>query len=141
VATRELNGSVVKVEGGRAVIQLEPDESCGGGFSCACCSLSRREGQVIRIEAQGLEPGEAVRVSVPGYAGYVSSLVVFLLPVALFMAGVLVGGLFEGAEGARGTASVLGGVCGFALAVLIAVAVNRLLRNAYRVRRAPGPEA
>jgi positive regulator of sigma E activity len=134
--TREIEGTVVEVEGDRAVVQLEEHESCGGTFSCACCAGASQEPRKLHVTAEGLSVGDTVQVSIPAYAGYIGTLVVFLLPVGLFVAGMLIGGAVEGGEGANGMGPIIGGICGFALAVLIAMGVNRLLNRAtvYEVR-------
>ncbi len=133
---KEIQGKVVEIEGDKAVVQLEEHEACPGSFSCACCAGASREPRKLRVEASGLKEGDTVRVSIPAYAGYLGTVVIFLLPVALFVAGMLVGGLLEGGEGANGMGPIIGGICGFGLALLIALGVNRLLNRAtlYEVR-------
>jgi positive regulator of sigma E activity len=134
MGSREVTGTVVGVSDGRASVCLDADQSCGPALGCACCSLGRREGQTIRIAARGLQEGERVRVLMPAYATYVSILAVFVLPVVLFVVGLVVGGTFEAGEGGRDLPTIIGGLCGFGVAVLVALAVNRLLKNSYEVR-------
>ena len=138
---QEHRGKVIEVEGGNAVVQLEADEQCGFHLKCACCGWSAREPRLIRVSRDDLAPGDAVRVLIPAYAGYLSVLLVFVLPVTLFVAGLLVGGRFEDGSGAHGMPTVVGGVAGFALAVLVAAFVNRRLMGAGSfqvVRLGPG---
>lgn len=77
-----------------------------------------------------LAEGDTVHVAIPGYLGYLSILLVFVLPVVFFVAGILVGGQLEGGTAAHGMTTVMGGVCGFALAVLVAMLANRKLGRA-----------
>jgi positive regulator of sigma E activity len=109
-------GTVVSIEGERAVVQLRVDASCRSGFTCACCSALRPEARKIRVERGDLEEGDTVRVSAPAYAGYLATLVVFILPLVLFVAGVVVGGRLEPSGGAHGTPTAIGGVLGLLLA-------------------------
>ncbi len=139
--TQEHKGEVIGVEGGEAIVRLEANESCGSYLTCACCAWSAREPRVIRVPHGDLAQGDAVRVFIPTYAGYLSVLLVFVLPVVLFVAGLIVGGQFEDGSGAHGMPTVIGGLFGFALAVLLAVLANRRLMAAGSVEVVrTGPE-
>jgi len=131
-------GTVVEVEGDRAVIELETNESCGSSASCGCCSALQSGRRRLRVERNGLEAGDDVEVTMPAASGYLSALVVFGLPLVLFVVGMLIGGQFEPAGGANDMATIIGGVCGLAVAVVIAIFVNRALstgKNRLQVRR------
>lgn len=122
-------GKVVAIEGGEASVRLEPHESCGGRFRCACCTSFRPGPRTIRVNPEGLEIGDTVQVSMPAHGGYLSAFVLFVLPPVLFVAGILVGGAVADQGGADDLSIILGGVCGFGLAVAIALLVNRILNR------------
>jgi len=135
-------GTVVEVEGDRAMVELETNESCGSSAACGCCSAMQSGRRRLQVERNGLQAGDSVEVTMPAASGYLSALVVFGLPLVLFLVGILVGGQFEPAGGANDMATIIGGVAGLALAAVIAMIVNRALsrgKNRIRVRRlAPG---
>ena len=136
-------GSVVAVEGDRAVVQLKPSEACTTGFGCPCCASLRPEPRRIRVRRGELEEGDVVSVSVPAYVGYVGTLVVFVLPAVGFIAGAMVGWAFEGGSQAHGMPIIVGGVCGLAVAIGLATLVERKFADAasYEVRRVKEGEA
>ena len=136
-------GTVVALEGDQAVVELRSGESCEAGplvgrlGACGCCAGARPERR-LRVERAGLEAGDTVRVSVPAYAGYVRAAAVYGLPLAGFVAGLIVGGRFEPPGGANGTATIVGGLAGLAVAGAAAVLAIWLLgkgRNRPQVRR------
>lgn len=128
-------GEVVDIRDGEAVVRLRGDTSAACGFSCSCASMGP-EARTVRVEAEGLEVGDTVQVAIPAYTGYLSGFVVFILPIALVVAGIAVGGMLEPGQ-ANDIGPIVGGVIGFALAIGVAVAVNRALGRAERfeVRR------
>jgi len=142
VKRTEYVGTVISIEGDKAVVQLRAHRSCASVFGCACCSNMRPEATTVRVERGDLEEGDTVQVSVPAYAGYVSTFPLFVLPMILTIAGLPVGGWLEGGGSAHGMPTIIGGVLGFLLAVLIAVVVNRALSDArnYEVQRLRGDE-
>jgi len=129
-------GTVVAVEKDTALVELKPDPACAGSFSCSCCSLKPAEPRRVRVWKGDLEEGDTVYVGIPAYAGYLSTFVVFILPLVLFVTGLLVGARWE-SGGAHGLPTLVGAAIGFGTAVLIALAVNRWLADARRfsVRR------
>jgi positive regulator of sigma E activity len=76
-----------------------------------------------------LQQGDVVSVSIPAYSSYVSTFVIFVLPLLLFMAGAAVGWMAERRTTSDDLPMVLGGLCGFALGVVIAVIVNHMMSN------------
>ena len=136
-------GTVVAIEGDKAVVELQSGQACDTGplggrlAACGCCAGERPERRLY-VERAGLEAGDAVQVSTPAYAGYVLALAAYGLPLAGFVAGLIVGGQFEPAGGANDTATIAGGLAGLAVAGAAAVLVVRLLnkgRSRPQVRR------
>jgi positive regulator of sigma E activity len=131
-------GTVVEVEDERAVVELEEGERCGSSVTCGCCNALQGGRRRLQVDRNGLKAGDNVQVMVPAVSGYVSVLVVFVLPMVLFIAGILIGQQFEPPGGANGLATIVGGLAGVGVAVLVAMAVNRLLtggRSNIQVRR------
>jgi hypothetical protein len=113
---------------------------CGKSLSCSCCGVFRPEPRVLHVQQSYLEVGDTVQVSVPAYTGYLGIVSVFVLPVVLFVAGLIVGSLLEDGSGAHSTPTLAGGFLGFMLAVAIAAGANKWLGSAgrFEVRRLKG---
>jgi len=121
-------GTVVRVDGGKATIEVRAAEQCFTfAYRCACCDPKAPETKKIRVPRGELKAGDVVCVSIPAYRSYLSTLVVLGLPAALFAAGATVGWLLEERAGAHDLGVIMGGLCGFAVAVVVAVLVNRKL--------------
>ena len=118
-------GTVVEVGEGTALIELKDEPGCG--LRCACSCSLRSGSRTVRVARGDLEQGDTVRLFVPAWAGYLSIVIVFVLPIALFVAGGMVGAAFESGSGAHGTPTIVGAVAGFGLSILAAVLVNRWL--------------
>ncbi len=133
-------GTVVAVEGDVAVIRLRPPAGCGQGAACERCAFLRAADLTLRVPRDGLEQGEAVRVSTPSGAATVGILVVYVLPLVLIVLGLVVGALVGG--GHVGVEALAGGAVGFALAVGIALLANRHLarRGLRRIERIGPPK-
>ena len=118
----EDTGTVVKVTEKRATIKLDhpPREECG-----TCCACSSMVGEhLLEVDRGSLKPGDRVSARIPQVNTYVSVLLVFGLPLALFFLGIYFGRLLEGGEQV-GTVSILGGVVGLAVAFGVAWLINR----------------
>ncbi len=141
----QLVGRVTELGDEDAVVEVQEDEeSCLSAFSCSCCSTFCPQPRTLRVERGELEVGDEVRVTLPRFSGYLSAFIVFVLPIAFAVAGMIIGGRFRDASGGAELPTILGGVAGFALALLIALGVNRLLSDPgrYEVKRlkTAGPE-
>jgi positive regulator of sigma E activity len=130
-------GSVVAVEGDRAVVQLKPSEDCKPGLGCACCASVSPEPRRLRVRRGELEEGDVVSVSVPAYLGYVGTAAAFGLPAVCFIAGALIGAGFEAGSEAHGMPIIVGAVCGLLAGFGLAMLVERRIADssAYEVRR------
>lgn len=130
-------GTVVAVEGDRAVVELEAGADCGAAASCGCCA-GQRSARRLQVERAGLQTGDTVEVSVPAYAGRLRALLVYGLPPAGLVAGLIVGGRYEPAGGANDMGTITGGLAGLLVAGAAALLAGRLLstgRNRAQVRR------
>lgn len=134
----EHTGTVIEVESGRAVVELEAGAQCGTSASCSCCGAMQGGRRRLEVDNNGLKAGDNVQVTVPTVSGYVSMLVIFVMPMAFFIGGILIGQRFEPTPGATGMTTIVGGLVGLGVAVLIAMGINRLLtggRSSIQVRR------
>lgn len=122
----EHTGTVIETDGERAVVEFEAGQACGTMRACACCGGAQGGPRRVVVRQEGLSVGERVELSIPGYRGYLSTLLVFVLPMAGFIAGMIVGAQFEPTP-AHDVATLIGGVIGLGAAVCVAVAANRLL--------------
>lgn len=130
-------GTVVEVHGDEAVVQLDPEQCGHSGFQCACSAAVRPEPRRVRVNRGELEEGDVVAVSAPAYLESMGVVTVFVLPLALAVAGAAVGLAMEGGSGSHDMAPIIGALAGFAVAVGLAAVVNRVLSRPglFRVRR------
>jgi len=136
-------GTVVRVDGGRATIEIKTGERCSTfAYRCACCRSLEQEGKRIRVPRGEWKEGDVVCVSIPVYSSYLGTFVTLGLPLILFIAGAAAGWFIEARAGAHDTGIIMGGLCGFGVAVVVAAVVNRKLSNAsgFDVRRVKEPE-
>jgi len=127
-------GTVVSVTERKATIRLDHrrTDACG---SCCACSVLASGDAVVEVDRGDLNPGDRVHVRIPQVNAYLSMLLLFGLPLVLFMAGIWAGQALEGAE-RIGNLSIVGGVAGLAVALFVAWLVNRAL-----TRRVGRPQA
>jgi len=133
-------GTVVSVNGQRATVRLDHrrTEACG---SCCACSAFGAGLPTVQVERGELQEGDRVLVRIPQVSSALSILLIFVLPLALFMLGIWLGQRLEGGERV-GNLSVLGGVAGLLAALLTAWLVNRALARKAgppRAERLSGP--
>ena len=114
----ETSARVVRVEGEQAWVRTESPSSCGacGGKGCGSSLFARlwhpREPEYAVLNPIAAEVGEAVVVGVEEGALWQAALSGYLLPLALFLLGALLGALWS--EGV----AILGGLLGLVLAGL-----------------------
>ena len=124
----ERTGTVLGFEGDRAVVELEHKHECAPSLSCGCCSEPHV--QRLRVPGAGLEQGDTVSISQPAYLDYLSTVVVFVLPLLLIIAGGVIGWALSGGEGGGEAGGIVGGLSGFAVAIGLAMVVNRWASHA-----------
>jgi positive regulator of sigma E activity len=118
------SGTVVRVEGARAAVTLDPHDTkaCRG---CAACKPMGENRLGLWVDAGDLETGDRVTVEVPLPSPWRAILLVFGLPLVALVVGVMAGGHWEWFQdvtglGAEAAGLALGGVLGagcFAVAV------------------------
>jgi len=142
VRTIQHVGFVAGVTDDRAEVHVwAPGRGAGCRLGCAACSTGRGGVRKLRVARADLQEGDYVRVTMPACSTYVSALVVFALPMALFVVGAALGARFEPAPGGHGAGTIAGALAGLAAAVVIAVFVNRKVtgdRHLTVTRMTPG---
>jgi len=130
------NGTVVKASGGRAAIRIrrEAGEACRG---CTACRPMGDEGLVLWVEAESLAEGDEVTVEVPLPNPWHGIVLVFALPLAALVAGLVIGNAWTGWQtavrlGPEAAGIVLGG--GLALAAFV---LARLYERRFDRRHQP----
>ena len=90
--------------------------------------LGRRRGRRASLLREPRKPqrGRLRRILLPACSGYLSALVVFVLPMVLVIVGMIVGSALEQGSG-RDMPTLIGAAVGFALAIGIAVLVNKTI--------------
>ncbi|MBM4017686.1 MAG: SoxR reducing system RseC family protein [Planctomycetes bacterium] len=120
-------GTVFRIPGKRAQVRLDrrPDEHAAECRGCTACRQGGDSGPVLEVPADGLAEGDRVRLAIPTPGPWRGILMVFALPLAAGMAGLLGGAAWTGFQQATGLGQesaglVLGaglGLAAFALAV------------------------
>ena len=132
---REETGTVTELDGDKAAIRLDADAGARCGFCCAC-SMAASGARTLKVNAKGLAPGDRVMIRIPRYSGYVSMLLLFVLPLGLFVVGMSLGMMLEPEGAGHGFSPIVGALLGLGVALLIAwLAERRLSRHAIEVHR------
>ncbi len=115
-------GTVVRIEDGRAAVRIRPERSDACRSCCACQALGTAE-FILWVSADGLQAGDQVTVAVPLPGVWRGIALVFAVPLAVGLAGLVAGSVWTGLQQALGlgpeaTGLILGG--GLALAAFLA---------------------
>jgi hypothetical protein len=136
---REDTGTVVALSGEKATVLLdhEPQEAACAG--CHACSVTPSGRATIRVERNGLDEGDRVRVGIPQVNAYLSIGVLFGAPILLVGAGLIIGSALQSPDSSDGPA-LLGGAMGLLAAMALAWVANGVIarRAAPRVWRIDG---
>jgi positive regulator of sigma E activity len=125
--TVEQIGRVVDVTESKAEVLVRAPGEGGCGAGCSCCgSASGGSARRIYVNRGDLNEGDYARIEMPACSGYLSALVVFVLPMVLVIVGMMIGGTLEQGSG-RDMPTLIGGAAGFALAIGIAILVNKTI--------------
>ena len=126
-------GTVVEMAGHVARVQVEQGPHCGS--CCACSALSGGSAELEVPTDTTLEVGSRVVVEIPEQSSWVSSLLLFGLPLVGLVAGVVVGQEWQPfGLGSNGAALILG----FGLLVVL-FAVSAAIDRAFVRKRQPQP--
>jgi positive regulator of sigma E activity len=124
------NGKVVAIRGGRADVEVAARgecEHCSAHGVCNWTGTSVRK--VLAVNKIGAAAGEAVELETGEGTGARTNILVFGIPVALMLAGVLIGGLVLRRDLWSGILTGIGLVLGLGIVKVIDVAVNRSGRS------------
>ncbi len=123
--TMQETGDVIQVRANRAAVQIrgQRTERCAG---CTACRALGEHGLVLWIETPDLRVGDRVTVDVPLVSPWRALLLVFGVPLAAVVAGIVAGSewawlqaaLGLGADSAGLALGALGGLAAFAAAWL-----------------------
>ena len=126
---REEHGAVVRLEQDKAIVEAVPDQ-CASGLSCGCGTCSGGPKQ-FRVPRGDLSVGDHVHIRMPAFLSWAGTFFIFVLPLILFCAGIIVGNSIE-VEGIRPDALSLGlGFAGIGVAIVAAVLVDRWLKRRF----------
>ena len=109
-------GTVIRVGRSKAQIQMdEPAPEVCEGCSCGLCSgMSSSTARTMEVDRDDLQEGDRVLVEVPQHSGYLGMVMLFLVPMALFVVGMVAGLTFAGGGGLPvviGLGGLIGGFC------------------------------
>lgn len=113
-------GIVVKTDGEKAIVLVERKSACERCRAKDFCQLT--DANMLEVQAKneiGAKPNQVVELSIPDSAGLIASLLVYLIPTILFIAGIFLGL----SEFKNHFAGALGGLAGLVLGFVFAVIV------------------
>jgi positive regulator of sigma E activity len=125
-------GRVVESTGGTILVEADAGpscEACGAASSCALAAGASK--RCIRMEnTLGARVGDRVGFVITAGAVVGGSLLFYLLPAALIVAGAVAGAALSGQAGLdRELSSLLGGLAGLIMSFLIIAAVYPLTKR------------
>lgn len=112
---------VVSVEGGEAIVAVDPLVGCGHCHEPGGCGGAAGDGLGLRrtefraLNTLGAQPGDWVSVAVPDQGPRVAALLVYGLPVLGLLAGAALAGLAGLGDGGAALAALLGALAANAL--------------------------
>jgi len=134
---KQETGTVVQLADGQAAIRIrsEPGDACGG---CKACRTRGGGDFLLWVEAENLKASDRVTVEVAVPGPWRAVFLVFVLPLAFFVTGILVGGEWQGFQEMTGlgrdASGIALGVGLLPVPVLIAILAERRFRRRHRPR-------
>ena len=134
---KQETGTVVQLAEGQAAIRIrsEPGDTCSG---CKACRARDGGDFLLWTAAEGLAQGNRVTVEVAVPGPWRAILLVFALPLAFFVTGILVGSEWQGFQEMTGLGRDASGIAlGMGLLpvpLVIAIAAERRFRRRHRPR-------
>lgn len=125
-------GKVIEISDGSIVVETDAGASCEGCAAASSCALAAGTSKrCIRMDnTLGARVGDEVGFVITGKAVVAGSLLFYLLPAALLVAGALAGAaLFTRTGIDRELASLLGGLAGLIMSFLVIAAVSALMKK------------
>jgi sigma-E factor negative regulatory protein RseC len=125
-------GRVIEVTGNTIAVETIAGASCEGCAAVSSCALaSGTSKRCIRMEnTLGARVGDEVGFVITEKAVVAGSLLFYLLPAALLVAGALAGAaLFQRTGLDRELSSLLGGLAGLIMSFLIIAAISALVKK------------
>ena len=111
-------GAVVKTTGERVMVKVEKPSACG---SCKACAMFNQNQSVV-IPAKnvvGARVGDMVEITPPTIKPLFSTLMLLILPLALLVAGIVVGATVKLGELFIALFALVGAVLGFTITLII----------------------
>lgn len=121
-------GRVIKVETGKAIIEIEKHSACGNcKAACACMETGLR--QIEAADPIGVKLFQTVEISIPDEAAFQASVVLFGIPLAALLAGMLIGNYIGTQMEIENVCEMLGGLFGLGVSFLIVRAYNNRFKK------------
>lgn len=121
-------GRVIKVEAGKAIIEIEKHSACGNcKAACACMETGLR--QIEAADPIGVKLFQTVEISIPDEAAFQASMVLFGIPLAALLAGIVIGNYIGVRIEIENVCEMLGGVFGLGLSFFIIRAYNNRFKK------------
>ncbi|MBS7228683.1 MAG: SoxR reducing system RseC family protein [Eubacteriales bacterium] len=126
--TEQRCGTVVKIDGGTAVVRFKRTKACG---QCkACFTLGSEEADIEMENTLNASVGDVVEIELRERSMVKASLIMYGIPLLGLIAGTLLGALIS---------EIAAAVCGVALALLVYCAIH-LLEPRFRKKKEFRPQ-
>ncbi len=123
-------GKVVSIASGRAQVEVAAKEECGHCSAHGVCNWTGTSvRKVLAVDRAGVKAGDLVEIEIGAGTGAQTNLLVFGIPVALMLGGVLLGGLVLRRDMWSAILAGVGLVLGFGIVKVIDIRANRSGRN------------
>ena len=103
--------AVVVYENGRWQAKIERSEACAG---CHQCDFGKKESMLIPLDGDGYRAGDTVTVTIPDRKVTHTALILYGIPLVLFLAGLALGYLLFRTD----AASIIGALAGLGVSVI-----------------------
>jgi sigma-E factor negative regulatory protein RseC len=124
-------GTVTKIEKGRALLESSPETFCSGCQARGACAVARenRSRKIWVDDTLGVREGDRVIYSIHEKGVVLSSVVLYLVPVVMLIAGIIAGPEFLFLPRSYEGKAIVGSLLGLLGAVLFLGLFTRLTRG------------
>jgi sigma-E factor negative regulatory protein RseC len=122
---------VIKIDGDRALVEAAGTEACA---SCAarhaCSSLGGTSKRLSVRNTLSAKPGDIIEFIIDERGVVLSSLIVYLWPILMLIAGMIAGTRYHAGMGVDSdAAAAIGGIIGVAVSLVLIQCINPFIKN------------
>ncbi len=125
------SGVVVEVKDGLALVRVASQSGCEKCSAAGFCNYMGENTRVVEVvNTVGAQKGDSVEIGVPSKYTMIAALLIFIVPMVLAIAGVIVGIFLFQTE----VAQILGGIIGIVAGILLVKLIDIWVRRTGRLR-------